>query len=293
MSFMGRTRFSLSVMVLLICVENRVVELQRGAAGSGEEMSQINALVFAKDFGAGGGSPVDIKPAVAAEVSAAPRVSEAAAPASEARSTVGVNNTTQQQGSSRPACSMHSCVSSLEPGEKENAATTALIAQPLTVGHPQQQQQQQAIALPYALPIVPRVSNPVASNSPAKEKLSGDPDTVSSLENGYNSGYARAATPDHQFQVRPRFSLATSQADQMAQGQQSKAEPLRSAATFNGAQAPSSSAAPRQAPLSQEKQARPSQHDTPGDGSAASPSQQPAPRIQGGVINVSSVYSQG
>lgn len=290
MSFMGRTRFSLSVMVTHMCGKIGV-ELQRGAAGSGEEMSQINALVFAKDFGAGGGSPVDIKPAVAAEVSAAPRVSEAAAPASEARSTVGVNNTTQQQGSSRPACSIHSCVSSLEPGEKENAATTALIAQPLTVGHPQQQQQ--AIALPYALPIVPRVSNPVASNSPAKEKLSGDPDTVSSLENGYNSGYARAATPDHQFQVRPRFSLATSQADQMAQGQQSKAEPLRSAATFNGAQVPSSSAAPRQAPLSQEKQARPSQHDTPGDGSAASPSQQPAPRIQGGVINVSSVYSQG
>lgn len=273
----GRHQERLKSMVWDLC--------KRGAAGSGEEMSQINALVFAKDFGAGGGSPVDIKPAVgAAEVSTAPRVTEAAAPASEARSTVGVNNTTQQ-GSSRPACSIHSCVSSLEPGEKENAAT-ALIAQPLTVGHPQQ-----AIALPYALPIVPR---PVASNSPAKEKLSSDPDTVSSLENsGYNQGYARAATPDHQFQVRPRFSLASSQADQMAGQQQSKAEPQRSVATFNGAHQAPSSSAPRQAPLSQEKQARPSQHDTPGDGSAASPSQQPSPRIQGGVINVSSVYSQG
>jgi len=121
--------------------------LQRGATGSGEEISQINALVFAKDFGSGV-SPVDIKPA--AEVNnAAPRSTEqqAGAPVSEARSTVGVNT---QQGSSRPACSIHSCVSSLE-GEKENA--TALTAQPLPVGV--QQSLQQAIPLPYALPIVP------------------------------------------------------------------------------------------------------------------------------------------
>jgi len=137
-----------------------------------------------------------------------------------------------------------------------------------------------------------------ASNSLAKEKLS-DPDTVSSLENGYNPGYGRAATPDHQFEVRPRFSLASQAADQMT-AQQSKAEPQRSAATFagriDGAQAPSASA-PRQSPLSQEKQARHPQsqqneHGTPGDGSAASPAQA-LPRIQGGVINVSSVYSQG
>lgn len=262
--------------------------LQRGATGSGEEISQINALVFAKDFSAGV-SPVDIKPTT--EVNVAPRASEqqaAAAPASEARSTVGVNNT-QQQGSSRPACSIHSCVSSLE-GEKENA--TALTAQPLAVGV--QQSLQQAIPLPYALPIVPSVSrvNP-ASNSPAKEKLS-DPDTVSSLENGYNPGYARAATPDHQFEVRPRFSLA----DQMA-GQQSKAEPQRSAATFIGRIDAPTASAPRQpqgASVSQEKQqawqSQPNDHGTPGDASAASPSP-PLPRIQGGVINVSSVYSQG
>jgi len=118
--------------------------LQRGATGSGEEISQINALVFAKDFGSGV-SPVDIKPVT--EVNAAPRSAEqAAAPALEARSTVGVNT---QQGASRPACSIHSCVSSLE-GEKENA--TALTAQPLAVGV---QSLQQAIPLPYALPIVP------------------------------------------------------------------------------------------------------------------------------------------
>jgi len=68
---------------------------------------------------------------------------------------------------------------------------------------------------------------------------------------------------------------------------------------MDGAQAPSASV-PRQpqgAPLSQEKQARHPQsqqneHGTPGDGPAASPAQ-PLPRIQGGVINVSSVYSQG
>lgn len=278
--------------------------MQRGAAGSGEEISQINALVFAKDFGSGV-SPVDIKPVTEANAEVrAPRSSEqAAAPASEARSTGAVNT---QQGSSRPACSIHSCVSSLE-GEKENA--TALTAQPLAVGV----SLQQAIPLPYALPIVPSKAQrdhdygrgTPASNSPTKEKLS-DPDTVSSLENGYNPGYARAATPDHQFEVRPRFSL-TSQAEQIS-GQQSKAEPQRSAATFigriDGAQAgaqPPSASAPRGAPPSQDnvsnKQARQSQqtdHGTPGDGSAASPSPaQPFPHIQGGVINVSSVYSQG
>lgn len=231
----------------------------------------------------------------------AQRPSEQAAPTSEVHSTGGPN---AQQGSSRPACSIHSCVSSLD-GEKENA--TALTAQPLTVRVPLQQ----AIPLPYALPIVPSKlqreqddgrATP-ASNSPVKEKLS-DLDPVSSRENGYNPGYARASTPDHQFEVRPRFSPAR-QADQIS-GQQSKADPqMPVAATFVDrvdGQPSSASRQPHGAAQYQDNVSKHARHQqthqndqaTPGDGSAASLSPaQPPPRIQGGVINVSSVYSQG
>ncbi|KAG0559862.1 hypothetical protein KC19_10G135200 [Ceratodon purpureus] len=258
---------------------------KRGATGSGDETSQVNALVFAKDLSSGGG-PVDIKPVP--EVNAdirAPRPSEQAAPISEAHSTGGLD---AQQGPSRPACSIHSCVSSLD-GEKENAA--ALTAQPLAMG----MSLRHTIPLPYALPIVP-------------SKLQRDQD-YSRGTPALEHGYARAATPDHQFEVRPRFSSAT-QADQTS-GQQSKADRQISAATFigriDGAQAglPFNASASRQlhgAPQFQEnvsKHARHPQfhqndHSAPADGSAASPSPaQSFPRIQGGAINVSSVYSQG
>ncbi|KAG0609667.1 hypothetical protein M758_7G005000 [Ceratodon purpureus] len=279
---------------------------KRGAGGSGDETSQINALVFAKDFSSGVG-PVDIKPVPDVNADAcAERPSDQAALTSEVQSTGGTN---AQQGSSRPACSIHSCVSSLD-GEKENA--TVLTAQPLTVEVPLQQ----AIPLPYALPIVPSKlqreqddgrATP-ASNSPAKEKLS-DLDPASSRENGYNPGYARSSSPDHQFDMRPRFSPAR-QADHSS-GQESKADPqMPAAATFvgriDGAQGqPSTTSASRQPHGAGQDQDNVSKHvrhphthqndqATPGDGSAASlsPDQRP-PRIQGGVINVSSVYSQG
>ena len=234
------------------------------------------------------------------------RPSEQAAPTSEVHSTGGPN---AHQGSSRPACSIHSCVSSLD-GEKENA--TALTAQPLAVGV----SLQQAISLPYALPIVPsklqreqdggRATSP--SNSLVKEKLN-DLDPVSSRENGCNPGYARSSTPDHQFEVRPRFSPAR-QPDQIS-SQQSKAEPqMPAAATFVGRidatqGQPSNASASRQphgaaqyqdnvSKLARHPQTHQNDQSTPGDGSAASLSPaQPSPRIQGGVINVSSVYSQG
>lgn len=240
--------------------------------------------------------PVDIKPVAEANADVrAPRPSEQAAPISEAHSTGGFN---AQQGPSRPACSLHSCVSSLD-GEKEN--TTALTAQPLAMGMPLRQ----AIPLPYALPIVPsklQRGQDCARGAPAL-------DPVILHENGHSNGHARASTPDHQFEVRPRFSSAT-QPDQTS-GQQSKAERQMSAATFigriDGAQAglPFNAGASRQShgvPQHQENvskharhpQSHQNEHTAPGDGCAASPSPvQPFPRIQGGVINVSSVYSQG
>ncbi|XP_024396708.1 uncharacterized protein [Physcomitrium patens] len=293
----GRHQERLKSMVWDICK----VKKQRGAAGSADEASQLNALIFAKDFNSGVG-PVDVKPVTEANGDVrALRASEQAALTSEVHSTAGING---QQRSSRPACSIHSCVSSLD-GEKEHA--TAPTAQPLAVGVPLQQ----AIPLPYALSIVPsRLQSDQdggrgtpGSNSPAKEKLC-DPDPVSSRENGS----ARANSPDQLFELRPRISPAR-QAEQIS-GQQSKAELQTPAATavdrIDGAQTgqPSNGSASRQsygATYYQENVSKPSRHSparqngqiAPGDGSAASPCPtQPPPRIQGGVINVSSVYSQ-
>jgi hypothetical protein len=245
----------------------------------------VNALVFAKDLNSGVG-PVDVKPV--AEVKGdvrAPRPSEQAAPVSEAHSTGGFNAV---QGPSRPACSIHSCVSSLDV-EKESG--TALTAQPLAMG----MSLGQAIPLPYALPIAP-------------SKVQGDQDSARGAA-GVDPGFGRASTPDHQFEVRPRLSSAT-QADQTS-GQPSKAEGLISAATFTGrvdgsypglASNTSASGQAQGAAQYQENASKHARHaqfqekdaSGSGDGCGAAPSPgQGFSRIQGGVINVSSVYSQG
>lgn len=289
----GRHQERLKSMVWDLC--------KRGAAGSADEASHINALVFGKSFSSGVG-PLDINPVTEADGGVrAKHPSEQAAPTCEVYSTSGPGI---HQISNQPACSIHSCISSFD-GEKEHA--TALTAQPFAVGVPLQQ----ALPLPYALPIIPsRLQSDLdggrsilGSNSPAKEKMS-DLDPVSSRENEC----AHATTPDHQFEVRPRIS-PPSQADQIS-GQQSKAEHQIAAGTvvgmIDGAQAgqPSNASASRQPQESaqcKDKAVKPSRHSpehrsdqtTPEDGSAASPGPVQPPRIQGGVINVSSVYSQG
>ncbi|XP_024392458.1 uncharacterized protein [Physcomitrium patens] len=283
----GRHQERLKSMVWDLC--------KRGAAGSGDETSQINALVFAKDLNSGVRS-VDIKPGTEVPADRVPRSSEEAAPISEAHSTGGLN---AQQASSRPACSIHSCVSSLG-GEKESATAVTAVGVPL----------QQAIPSPHAFPIVPskgqreqdsnRGTPASNSNAPRKEKTS-DMDLVSSRENGY----AHDTTPDHQFEVRPRIS--SGQADQNSDHQPKDHQ--MSATTIvgrmDGVQAGLLSSAPRQpqgGPQHKEDankhtrhpQTNQNDHMATRDGFAVFPNiPQPFPRIQGGVINVSSVYSQG
>ena len=285
---------------------------QRGA-GSEDEASQINALVFAKEFSPG--VPLDVKQITA--VATDPTRSRAQLPSDHATTpsdlhSTGVHNI--QNVLNRPASSIHSCVSSLE-AEKENA--TALTAQPVAVGVPAQQ----AMPLPYALPLLqPKqqqqhhhdqvyVRGLPTSNSPKRSNVSDTTEPQNLRVNGHHhSGQAQAnSSLEHQFEVRLRPSTAH-ESDQQASGQFSKMEThVQSVSKFvgkvDGAQVGGSPRHPQSSTQeSQDNALRNGRHsqvkqtDDPAvrEEHGASPRKAEAPMsIQGGVINVSTIYSQG
>lgn len=211
------------------------------------------------------------------------------------------------QHPSRPASSIHSCVSSLE--EKES---TALVAQPVAVAQVPAQQ-----AIPPAFcrtPVQPKQQYEHISSRGAPLSNSSENDNPGDLDashfrvNGYVPGQAPASSPDHhQFAARFRSSPSR-QAEQVSQGPISKVQPHPQLANaisrvdeaHTGVGSGSSPLRPPHEDGSgnlgtgqSQKQLGVSSSDHV-SGRDAAPTSPHAPlKIQGGVINVSTAYSKG
>ena len=200
------------------------------------------------------------------------------------------------QNPSRPASSIHSCVSSLE--EKEG---TALVAQPGAVARVTGQQ-----SIPPAFCRTPSRGAPL-SNSSENDNPS-DLDASHFRVNGYVPGQAPASSPEYQFEAR--FRSSPSRQAERVSNPLSKVQPHPQLANvINGVDDAHTGLGSGSSPLRPPQQLHEDASGSLGTGLSQkhlgmSSSDQvsgqdgpPSPhaplKIQGGVINVSTAYSKG